>query len=132
MSLENSVFPEKWKKANVIPVHKKDETSDVKNHRPISLLCIVAKVMERCVHHHIYDFLDINNFFCENQSGFIAGDSTINQLLDIYNDVGKASDSGKEVQVVFCDISKAFDRVWHKGLLYKLELAGISGKALVS
>jgi hypothetical protein len=47
MSLENSIFPEQWKKANVIPVHKKDETNDVKNYRPISLLCIVAKVMER-------------------------------------------------------------------------------------
>jgi hypothetical protein len=56
MSLENSTFPEQWKKANVIPVHKKDETGGVKNYRPISLLCIVAKVMEHCVHHHIYDF----------------------------------------------------------------------------
>ena len=111
MSLQNSVFPEQWKKANVIPVHKKDDPSDVKNYRPISLLCILAKVMERCLHYHIYDFLVINNFFCENQSGFITGDSTVNQLLDIYNDVGKALDSGKEVQVVFCDISKAFDRV---------------------
>jgi sarcosine oxidase/L-pipecolate oxidase len=55
MSLENSIFPEKWKNANVIPVNKKDQTSDVKKYRPISLLCIVAKVMERCVHHHIYD-----------------------------------------------------------------------------
>ena len=60
------------------------------------------------------------------QSGFIPGDSTVNQLVDIYN----TFDRGKQVRVAFCDISKAFDRVWHRELLYKLESAGISGSLL--
>ena len=64
------------------------------------------------------------------QSGFIYGDSTTYQLIDMYNSFCETVDSGKEVRVVFCDISKAFDRVWHDGLLFKLKSIGISGKLL--
>ena len=64
------------------------------------------------------------------QSGFIPGDSTVNQLTYLYNTFCQALDSGKEVRVVFCDVSKAFDRVWHEGLLLKLEAAGITGNLL--
>ena len=64
------------------------------------------------------------------QSGFIPGDSTINQLTYLYHTFCEALDSGKEVRSVFCDISKAFDRVWHAGLLYKLEAAGVTGEVL--
>ena len=66
-----------------------------------------------------------------NQSGFTKGDSAINQMVNITNDIGRALDSGKEIRVVFCDISKAFDRVWHKGLLFKLNQYGISGNLLL-
>ena len=71
------------------------------------------------------------NFFKDHelipclQSGFVPGDSTVNELVDIYNTFCKALDDVKEVRAVFCDISKAFDRVWHKGLLFKLKQAGI-------
>ena len=64
------------------------------------------------------------------QSGFIPGDSTVNQLTYLYHTFCEALDSGKEVRAVFCDISKAFDRVWHAGLLYKLEAAGVTGEVL--
>ena len=65
------------------------------------------------------------------QKGFeAAGDSTVNQLIDVYNTFCRALDDGKEVRAIFCDISKAFDRVWHKGLIYKLQSAGISGTLL--
>ena len=60
----------------------------------------------------------------------LNGDSAVNQLLYITNEFGRALDEGKEVRVVFCDISKAFDRVWHKGLLHKLESIGIRGSLL--
>ena len=76
-------------------------------------------------------FLLLNNIITSNQSGFTFGDSAINQLVNISNDFGKALDSGKEIRVVLCDISKAFDRVWHKGLLFKLKQYGISGNLLV-
>ena len=60
----------------------------------------------------------------------MPGDSTVNQLVDTYNTFCKALDEGKEVRAIFCDISKAFDRVWHKGLLFKLRSVGISGTLL--
>ena len=71
-----------------------------------------------------YFFKEINIITCL-QSGFSPGDSTVNQLVDIYNTFCKALDDGKEVRAIFCDISKAFDRVWNKGLLHKLEDVGI-------
>ncbi len=83
--------------------------------------------MERCVHKHLYNFIVANNILTPFQSGFIKGDSTVNQLAYVYNDICKALDDGKEVRAVFCDISKAFDRVWHRGLLYKLSSMGITG-----
>ena len=73
----------------------------------------------------------LNNIIISNQSGFTFGDSAINQLVNISNDFGRALDSGEEIRVVFCDISKAFDRVWHKGLLFKLKRYGISGNLIV-
>ena len=64
------------------------------------------------------------------QSGYVPGDSTANQLVDIYNTFSRALDDGLEVKAVFCDISKTFDRVWHKGLLFKLKSVGLSGSLL--
>ena len=65
------------------------------------------------------------------QSGFIPGDSTVNQLTFLYHIFCEALDAGKEVRAVFCDISKAFDRVWHAGLIHKLEAAGATGEVLI-
>ena len=72
----------------------------------------------------------INNIITPNQSGFQSGDSTVYQLLYLNNTFLKALDDGKEVRVLFCNISKAFDRVWHKGLLFKLKSIGISNELL--
>ena len=82
------------------------------------------------MHKHLFNFFRDNNTITTLQSGFIPGDSTVNQLVDIYNTFCKALDEGKEVRAIFCDISKAFDRVWHKGLLFKLRAAGVSGSLL--
>ena len=128
--LRLKTVPDPWKESNVIPVHKKDNTSDPNNYRPISLLSNVGKLMERCVHKHLNEYLMINNIITPNQSGFQSGGSTVNQLLYLNNTFLKALDDGKEVRVLFCDISKAFDRVWHKGLLFKLKSIGISNELL--
>ena len=82
--------------------------------------------MEKNVHKHVFSFSKATTL----QSGFVPGDSTTNQLLDIYNTFCKALDEGKEVRAVFCDVSKTFDRVWHKGLLFKLNSVGINGTLL--
>ena len=82
------------------------------------------------MHKHVFNFFREHGVITSLQSGFIPGDSTINQLVDVYNTICKALDAGKEVRAIFCDISKAFDRVWHRGLLFKLQTAGISGLLL--
>ena len=123
-------FPTPWKDANVTPVDKKKDKSLPSNYRPISLLNQLSKVMERCVHKQLYNYINTNHLITPLQSGFIPGDSTTYQLLHTYHRFCEAVDSGKEVRVVFCDISKAFDRVWHRGLLHKLSSLGITGNLL--
>ena len=130
-SLQTGVFPDTWKLSNVTPIDKGGNRSSPKNYRPVSLLCNPEKLFERVVFKHLYNHLNENQILTPLQSGFIPGDSTINQLTYLYNFFAQALDSGKEVRVVFCDISKAFDRVWHEGLLLKLEAAGISGNLLL-
>ena len=130
-SLTSGKVPLIWNVANVTPIFKKDDPSVVSNHRPISLLSTVGKVLEKIVHKHLFNFIRDNNILTTLQSGFVPGDSTVNQLVDIYNTFCHSLDQGKEVRAVFCDLSKAFDRVWHRGLLYKLESAGISGSLLL-
>ena len=76
--------------------------------------------MESCIHTHLFNYISRNNLLTPFQSGFIPGDSITNQLLHIYHMFCEAVDNGKDVRVVFCDINKAFDRLRHKGLLYKL------------
>ena len=129
-SLEQGYFPSSWKDANVTPIHKKEDKSLPSNYRPISLLSIAGKTMERCVHKHLYNNMVTNQLLTPLQSGFREGDSTTNQLLHPYHKICEAVDKGKEIRAVFCDISKAFDRVWHKGLLYKLRCIGCSNRVV--
>ena len=79
-----------------------------------------------------YSYLHANNVLTKNQSGFRPGDSTTNQLLYLLDEIHQAFDSTKsfEVRAVFLDISKTFDKVWHDGLIFKLEQNGISGNIL--
>ena len=73
----------------------------------------------------MYNHLRDNNVLSSLQSGFLQGDSTVNQLTFLYNTFRQALDMGKEVTVVLCDIRKAFDRVWHAGLFHKIKAADV-------
>lgn len=78
----------------------------------------------------MYNFFLDNDSLTKHQSGFRPKDSTVNQLAYLYHAFCEALDNHKDLRIVFCDISKAFDKVWHKGLIYKLKRAGISGNLL--
>ena len=95
---------------------QKDDPSLVSSYRPISLLNSEDKVFEWIVFKHLFNHLQDNNVLTPLQSGFIPGDSTVNQLTFLYNTFCQALDAGKEIRVVFCDISKVFDRVGIKVL----------------
>ena len=127
---KNGIFPECWKFSYVIPIPKTGDENDPSNHRPISLLNPLGKVMERIIFKHIYSYLHSNDLIYRNQSGFLPGHSTIFQLTDIYHSICNTFDNNQFSCMVFCDISKAFDCVWHKGLTFILKQYGISNDLL--
>ena len=85
------------------------------NYRPISLLPCISKVFEKLVFNHIYTYLTGNKLISPYQ------------LVSICHNISQALDNGDEIMSVFLDFKKAFDKVWHKGLIFKLEKIGISG-----
>ena len=129
-SLSSGLFPSSWKLANVSPIHKKNDRQNKSNYRPISLLSCIAKVFERLVFNVLFNYCKINNLLTERNSGFKPLDSTVNQLISLVNMIYKGLDDEKEICMIFLDISKAFDKVFHNGLLFKLEQFGIGGTLL--
>ena len=98
-SLQIDEFPDCWKRAHVSPVAKGGDRSSPSNYRPISLVCNPEKCFERVVFKHlIYNHFHDNLILISLQSGFIPGDSTINQFPFLYNTFSQALDSGKEVE----------------------------------
>ena len=87
-------------KVNVSPLYKKDDPSLVSNYRPVSLLSTIGKVMENIIHNYMFNFFNDNQVITSLHSRFVPGDSTVNQLVDIYNIFCKALDEGKEVRAV--------------------------------
>ena len=109
---------------------QKNDKQILSNYRPVSLLPVCSKIFERLIYNSMYKHISDNNLLSPNQSGFRTGDSCINQLLSITYDIFHCFDEGMETRAIFLDISKAFDKVWHKGLIYKLRQYGFSGNLL--
>ena len=93
---------------------------------------ICGKMFEKIIFNNLYNYLNANNLITKNQSGFRPGDSTTNQLLYLVNEIHGAFEdpTSLEVRAVFLDISKAFDKVWHDGLIFKLRQNGVNGRLL--
>ena len=121
--ITTGIYPNAWKKSNIVPVHKKGDKQFVNNYRPVSLLPIFGKVFEKILFNSIFEYLQENYLFCDNQSGFRPSNSCEHQLLSIVHDIYASFDCNQPTDVigVFTDISKVFDRVWHKELIYKIK-----------
>ena len=130
--IETGSFPKIWKKSNIIPIHKKGDKQIVDNYRPVSLLPIFGKILERLIFNSLFEFLKENNLLNKNQSGFRPSDSCEYQLLSIVHEIYASFDCNppRDVRGIFLDISKAFDRVWHEGLIYKIKQIGVTGLPL--
>ena len=113
ISLREEMFPSCCKKANVVPVHKKEDKNLLKNYRPIILLPIFRKIFERILFKDLFNYIHKNQFFTECQSGFLPGDSCILQLLSIVRDINSSFECDPTIDVrgVFLDISNAFHKV---------------------
>ena len=109
---------------------RKNDKPCINNYRPVSLLPICGKIFER--YNLLFLYLESNNLLTTHQSGFRSNDSCIYQLLSIVNSIYADFDHNPSLEVWgnFLDNSKAFDKVWHEGLPYKLESIGISGNLL--
>ena len=118
-SLSEGKTPKIWKNANVTAIFKKGEKSKAENYRPISLTSVPGKLMERLVRNAIVDHMTENNLFSTSQHGFISGKSCITQLLEFMEDITESIDNGKDVDIVYLDFSKAFDKVAHRRLIKK-------------
>ena len=127
-SLQLGSLPRDWKLANVVYVHKKGAKDHVENYRPISLLPIVSKVFERCVLNSIKDHL--YHVISPKQHGFCTGRSCVTNLLEAFDHIGSLLDSGGQVDTIYLDMSKAFDKVSHRRFVHKLIQAGFGGTCL--
>ena len=132
-SLKKGKFPKIWKKANVVPVHKKEDKMLVKNYRPISLLPIFGKMFERVIYNSLFNYFQSNILFTPFQSGFLPGDLCIAQLLSIIHENQTAFDENPTVDVrgVLLNTSKTFDKVWHDGIIFDLKAYGVKDQKLL-
>ena len=115
---------------DLVPVHKNKQTFE--NYRPVSLLSIWCKIFERSIYRNLFEFFITNELISSNQSGFKPDDYCIKQLLSITHKIYRYFDDGYEVRGVFHDISKAFDKVWQNGLIYKLKQNEVYGTSLTT
>ena len=127
MSLSTGVVPDSLKVAKVIPLYKKGDNRIVSNYRPISLLSVFNKLLEKIVYKRVYNFFQTNSIFYKNQFGFRSNFSTTLAVMDVVDYCYENLDKGNIVLGLFIDLQKAFDTVNHHILLQKLYHYGIRG-----
>ena len=125
LSLTTGTIPSVWKKSLIVPIPKNQELSNPSNYRPVSLLPIVSKVLERHIFMIVMDHLKLNHPLSAFQWGFLEGRSTVTALLHLTDQWFQALESGHDVCAVFFDFRKAFDSVPHFPLMAKIRSLGL-------
>ena len=119
LSIRTGKIPDQWKESMVVPIPKSNKLSDSGNYRPISLTCILCKLLEKHMYNIMYDHLVNNNQLSDSQWGFRSGRSTVCALLSVTNDWFAELECGREICAVFFDYHKAFDSVSPTSLSWK-------------
>ena len=129
-SMEEGVVPEDWRTANVTPIFKKGARTEPENYRPVSLTSIPCKLIESIVKDSLMAHLEENMLMNPSQHGFMPGKSCATNLLEFFEVVTRTVDDGKNMDIIFLDFEKAFDKVPKECLLAKLAAHGIGGQVL--
>ncbi len=130
LSISTATIPPEWKTAIVTPIYKDGCRTDCSNYRPISVLPVLSKILERAVHAQLYNHLLENNLLTNTQSGFRPRHSTLTAATDVTDYILGNMDKGDLTGAVFLDLKKAFDTVDHGVLLSKLCNLGIKNNEL--
>ena len=128
-SMSTGIFPCSWKVARVSPIYKNGIKSYMDNYRPISVISVIAKTMEKLVHNQLYSYLQQSNILTSTQHGFRPFHSTVTALLKMTNQWYQNMDEGLMNGAVFLDLKKDFDTVDYDIVLSKLHLYGMKAKA---
>ena len=129
-SLESGIVPQDWRSATVAPIYKKGPKCKPCNYRPISLTCIASKLIEHILVSNIMNRFDENNILSPFQHGFRSKHSCESQLIGFTQEIFDNLESGKQTDLIVMDFSKAFDKVDHNLLTYKLFKLGIDIKSV--
>ena len=125
LSLKEGVVPFEWKEANIIPLFKKGSRNKSENYRPVSLMSVICKLLERLIKDHMVDFLVKHKLLNSSQHGFLKARSCLTNMLCFLEEITKWIDVGSPVDIIYLDFQKAFDKVPHQRLLLKLKAHGI-------
>ena len=127
-SLTTGTVPLDWKHANVHPIYKKGDRHNPTNYRPVSLTSISCKLMEHIITSATMKHLETNNILYNQQHGFRASRSCETQLISFIHELTQNSSNNKQTDIIIMDFAKAFDKVPHTRLQYKLKYYGITGQ----
>ena len=127
LSMSTSTIPTHWKTTKVTPVYKSGSPTEESNYRPISVLPILSKILEKAIHNQLKEYLEQNKLLLNSQFGYCARRSTEVAKTMFLDNIRKEIESGKLVRAAFMDLSRAFDTISHATLMTKLKSSGICG-----
>ena len=124
LSISQKCFPDAWKKSKVVPLYKKDDQLNPKNYRPVSILPILSKVLEKVIYGQIMEYLHLNQLLHPNSHAYRRGHNTTTALISMYDSWTQSVDAGLSTGAIVLDMSAAFDIIDRQLLLKKLSLIG--------